>query len=311
MAHLAEGLLSTHFLTMIATGIVVGTGARISMIKEDTRQHPSVPNGVFINVVTGMIAATIGAVFPVALLTKNFIGLSFLMLAVQQFRDVRKTERESLNDLEKTEYSPRGAAYIDGIAKTFEARNYISLLSALFCVITMMLIPVHSPLLKIAAGVLVALLVIYFLHRFTKGKTIGEYADVAVGTISFVGTMLHIDDIPVANVGLPEARELLQQEGIGIMIVPQSIGAQIALANYGQRQTVVHEAARTFGLKRYLYMRRDFHTGRFCFAIVPIRREVGALLEMVAEVPLLESTRKSERMQNPDLIPDAKGDGVE
>jgi len=47
------------------------------------------------------------------------------------FRDVRKMERDSLKDLENTEYTARGNAYIDGIAKTFEARNYFALIVSL------------------------------------------------------------------------------------------------------------------------------------------------------------------------------------
>jgi hypothetical protein len=305
---MAQDLLSTEYMTMIATGILVGTGARISTIKEDTRQYPSYPNGVFINVVTGLIAATIGAVFPITLITKNFVGVSFLMLAVQQFRDVRKTERESLNDLEKTEFTPRGSAYIDGIAKTFESRNYLALICSLLSVTVMLVIPGDRRWLEIPLGVVIPVLALYLLRRFTKGKKMGDFTDVKLAAIKFEGSMLYVDDIPVANVGLPEAQELLLQEGIGVIISPRTVGGQVAIANYGQRQTVIHEAARTFGLKRYLYMRRDFRTGRFCFAIVPIRRDEGALLELVAEVPLLESTRKSERLRNPAVLPDSKGD---
>ncbi|MBU5266162.1 YIEGIA domain-containing protein [Virgibacillus proomii] len=40
-----------------------------------------------------------------ALISKHFIALT---LAVQQFRNVRKMEKESLNDLENTEYTYRG-----------------------------------------------------------------------------------------------------------------------------------------------------------------------------------------------------------
>ncbi|MBL0387659.1 YIEGIA domain-containing protein [Tumebacillus sp. ITR2] len=305
---MAQALLSPEYLTMIATGFVVGTAARMSTIKEDTRQYPSYPNGKFINVITGAVAATIGAVFPITLITQNFVGVSFLMLAVQQFRDVRKTERESLKDLEQSEYTPRGAAYIDGIAKTFESRNYLSLVASLLCVLTMMLIPGHQYVLEIPAGALLAFLVVYLLRRYTKGKNIGDFADIKLATLSFEGSMLHVDDIPVANVGLPEAQDLLKQEGLAVMITPRTVGASIALAHYGQRQTIIHEASRTFGLKRYLYMRRDFHNGRFCFAFVPIRRDAGSLLELVAEVPLLESTRKSERLSNQNVLPDQGGD---
>ncbi|KEO84387.1 YIEGIA domain-containing protein [Tumebacillus flagellatus] len=300
---MAEGLLSPEYWTIIGTGFVVGTVTRMLTIKEDTRQYPSYPNGKFINMITGGVAATIGAVFPIALLTKNFVGASFLMLAVQQFRDVRKTERESLQDLDKTEFIPRGAAYIDGISKTFESRNYLSLVASLLAVLTMLLIPGRRYALEIPIAAVLAFLVVWLLRRFTKGKNIGDFADVKLGKISFQGSTLCVDDVQVADVDKQEGIDLLQQEGLAVMVTPKTPGAAIALAHYGQRQTVVHEAARTFGLKRYLYMRRDVHQNRFCFAFVPIRRDEGALLELVAEVPLLESTRKSERLSNPNLLP--------
>src|SRR5699024_12165990 len=107
-------------LTIIIVAITIGTFARILLLKEDVRQYPSFPNGYFINIVIGFVAASLGAVAIPALMSKNFVAVTFLSLALQQFREVRKMEKERLTDLEKTEYTYRGAAYIDGIDKTFE-----------------------------------------------------------------------------------------------------------------------------------------------------------------------------------------------
>ncbi|GAA3328919.1 hypothetical protein GCM10020331_074840 [Ectobacillus funiculus] len=93
--------ISHEHIVMIVTAIIVGTLARILNIKEDFRQYPSYPNGYMIHLVTGFIAAALGAVAIPALMTKNFIAVTFLSLAIQQFRDVRKSERDSLKDLEK------------------------------------------------------------------------------------------------------------------------------------------------------------------------------------------------------------------
>lgn len=294
---------------MITTGFVVGTFARIVTLKEDYRQYPSYPNGFVIHIVTGAVAAAIGAVAIPALLTKNFVGVSFLALAIQQFRDVRRMEKVSLQELEKSEFSPRGTAYIDGIAKTFEARNYVALLSAFLCVLVMALLPGYRPLSDVIGGVLAGLLAIWLLRRYTKGKKVGDISDIKLAKIRFDERgKLFVDDIAVQNVGLPAARERFEREGVAVMITPRYADGGIVLANYGQRQAIVHEAARTFGLKRYHYMRRDFETGRICFAMIPIRRDEGALLQLVAEVPLLESTKKSARMRSPELLPGKKGE---
>jgi uncharacterized protein len=306
---MAEGLLSPEMMTMITTGFLVGTYARFSTIKEDYRQFPSYPNGYLIHVVTGAVAAAIGAVAIPALLTKNFVGVSFLALAIQQFRDVRKMERDSLQKLEETELAPRGAAYIDGIAKTFESRNYFALITSFVCVLVMTLIKGHRPLLEVPVGAVAGLLAMWIVHRVTKGKTVGEYADIRRAEIRFEGDMLYVDDIPVNNVGLPDARQFFLEEGLAVMVTPRTPDASIMLANFGQRQAMLHEAARTLGLKRYAYMRRDFRNGRFCFALIPIRRDPELLLQIVAGVPILESNHKSARMRDPRVLPGQGGQG--
>lgn len=124
---MSNGNISEEHIILIITAIILGTLARVLTIKEDYRQYPSYPNGYLIHLITAFIAASLGAVAVPALMTKNFVAVTFLVLAIQQFRDVRKMERNSLKDLENTEYTYRGDAYIDGIAKTFESRNYFAL----------------------------------------------------------------------------------------------------------------------------------------------------------------------------------------
>jgi uncharacterized membrane protein YeaQ/YmgE (transglycosylase-associated protein family) len=300
---LAAEVLSTEHLTMITTGFLVGTYARVVTIKEDYRQYPSYPNGWLIHFITGCVAAAIGSVMLPALLTKNFVGISFLTLAIQQFRDVRKTERQSLEGLEKTEFVPRGSAYIDGIAKTFESRNYTSLVVAFICVLAMVLIPGHRMLIDVPAGVIAGFLLIFVLKRFTKGKTLGDIADIKQATLHFKANMLYVEDIAVYNIGLPDVQQRFEREGIAVMLTPKAHDGRIVLANYGQRQAIIHEVARTLGLKRYIYQRRNMDDGRVCFAFIPIKSDIGAMLELVANVPLLESNKKSLRLRNANIIP--------
>jgi uncharacterized protein len=302
-----QGLLSHEFLSMITTGFVVGSFARISMIQQDQRQYPSYPNGSLIHIVTGMVAAVVGALFLPAVLTKNFIGVSFLALAIQQFRDVRKTEGSSLQALESSEFTPRGSAYIDGIAKTFEARNYIALLTAAITTLTMWLIPGHKNMVEIPAGAIVGLLLLWLLRRSSKGKTVGDIADVQIGGIRFEVNDLYVDDIRITNIGLPEVRERLTREGIGVIVAPHDTHARIALANDGQRQAIEHEVARSLGLKCYHYKQRDLDTGQICFALIPIHHSEHDLLRVIKHVPLLESTKKSKRMRNAEILPGGGG----
>jgi uncharacterized protein len=75
-------VISTEPVMMILTAIAVGTIARIVTVKEDFRQYPSYPNGYLTNLVTGFVAASLGAVAIPALMTKNFIAVTFLTLAI-------------------------------------------------------------------------------------------------------------------------------------------------------------------------------------------------------------------------------------
>lgn len=85
------------------------------------------------------------------------------------------------------EYIQRGEAYIDCIAKTFESRNYICLITALLTVLAMKITffsqTIYSELVGIAAGSLV----IFLYYRFTKGKTIDHICTIQLGKIEVRG----------------------------------------------------------------------------------------------------------------------------
>jgi len=298
-----DGVLSKEHIILIVTSIIVGTLARIITIKEDFRQYPSYPNGYLIHLVTGFVAAALGAVAIPALMTKNFVAVTFLTLAIQQFRDVRKSERESLKDLENTEYAYRGDAYIDGIAKTFESRNYFALIVALATGITIQLVDSKSSLVKIISGAIVGFLFLYILKRFSKGKTIGDVAEVNEAKIEVKNHELYVDGMYVSNLlGTENAAQLFQEEGRAVVISPKKDYLRVTLENFGQRQAALFEATRTLGVKRYHFTRRDFENGRVVIALVPIINDIEKLIEAVKKTPLLESTKKSESVMKTNMV---------
>jgi uncharacterized protein len=297
------GPIAKEQVILIVTSIVIGTLARILTFKEDFRQYPSYPNGYMIHLVTGFIAACLGAVAVPALMTKNYVAVTFLALAIQQFRDVRKSERESLKDLENNEYAYRGDAYIDGISKTFESRNYFALIVSLVTAITMELIKTKSSWIDVICGSVVGLLVLFILKRFSKGKTIGDIAEVTEGSIEVKNHELFVDGIYVSNLlGTDNAAKLIQQEGLAVVIHPKEAPFRVTLENFGQRQAALFEATRTLGLKRYHFTRRDFENGRVVIALVPILNDKDKLIEAVKKTPLLESTKKTKAVMNSNLI---------
>ncbi|TWD96378.1 hypothetical protein FB550_11126 [Neobacillus bataviensis] len=297
------GPLERDQVILIVTSLIIGTLARIITIKEDFRQYPSYPNGYLIHLVLGFVAAALGAVAIPALMTKNFIAVTFLTLAIQQFRDVRKSERDSLKDLENTEFAYRGDAYIDGISKTFESRNYFSLIVALGCAITIQLVDSKSSLINIISGAIVGFILIYILKRFSKGKTIGDISEVKEGKIEVKNHELFVDGIYVTNLlGTENASKLFQEEGRAVVIFPRQEHFRVTLENFGQRQAALFEATKTLGVKRYHFTRRDFNDGRVVIALVPIINDIDGLIEVVKKTPLLESSKKSPAVMKSNMV---------
>jgi len=295
-------MLSAADITLIVTGIIMGTAARLITLKVDFRQIPTYPSAYFNNIVLGLIASALGAIAIPAILAKDYASVTFLTVAVQQFREVRTAERDSLDKLEHSEYIQRGEAYIDGIAKTFESRNYISLVTALLTVLVMKLADLPNPLLNVALGVLTGLLVIFFCHRFTKGKTIDYICTVRLGKIEVRGSELYVDDMFVTNyLGTDRSREAFLKEGIAVVLEPKDDASRVTLENYGQRQAVLFEAARALGVKRYKFMRRNFATGKVILAFVPILNNPDQLIQAIRNTPILENSRKIKRIMDTQL----------
>jgi len=297
-----DGVISSEQIALIVTAIIIGTLARVLTIKEDYRQYPSYPNGYLIHLITGFVAAALGAVAIPALMTKNFVAVTFLTLAIQQFRDVRKTERESLKDLENTEYAYRGDAYIDGISKTFEARNYFALIVSFATGLTIQLVNTNSIWINIIFGTIVGFIVLFVLKRFSKGKTVGDIANVKEGKVEIKGSELFVDGIYVSNqLGTENARKLFEKEGLAVVIYPREEHFRITLDNYGQRQAILFETTRSVGVKRYHFTRKEYEEGRVVITLVPIINDINKLVETVKNTPLLESAKKSHSVMQTNL----------
>lgn len=291
------GFLSKSELIIIVIGIITGTAARLITLRVDFRQVPTYPSALFNNVVQGFIAASLGAVAIPAVLAGDFAAVTFLTVAVQQFRDIRTAEMESLGNLEHTEYAKRGQAYIDGISKTFESRSYISLVTSFVSVLAMQLTGSGNILLLAAFGTVSGAVVMITLYRFTKGKMIGIICDIVPGKIEVKGSELYVDGIFVTNfLGTDLSRELMSSQGLAVVIKPRDEGSRMTLENAGQRQAVAFEAFRTLGVKQYNFVRRDIPSGKVILAFIPIERDMDKLIYVVSHTPILENSRKIKRI---------------
>jgi hypothetical protein len=234
-----------------------------------------------------------------ALILQDFTAITFLALATQHFRDIRKMEFESMLKLDHVGFSKRGEAYIDGIAKTYEARHYISLVSAIVTVLVMLIVGKAYPILQVAVGLAAGLAATMLMKRYTKGKSVGDICEIKPGTIRVEGSELYVDDVFVSSVlGTARSRDLFLREGLAVVVTPKDDIFRISLDNYGQREAMLFEACRALGVKRFRFSRKSFSKGVIVIALVPIVRNIDTMMDAIKSTPILESSRKVHKIMN-------------
>ncbi|MFZ5644162.1 MAG: YIEGIA family protein [Bacillota bacterium] len=279
------------YLFMVIAGTLAGTLSRVMLLRIDYRQYPGYPHGMIAHISLGFIASAIGAVSVPAILKPDFAAVTFLALAAQQFREIRGIERKTLDNLDQTELVRRGNDYIEGIARTFEARNYLVM-------ITSLLVTVAYYWGKIPAAVIMAVLLITFSRTFMSGETIGDICEVVPAKLHFSGNLLKVDEIDVMNVGLREMKDKILEEGLAVRIIPKGLNAAAILHDMGQRMAIAHTAATILGVKKDIdtpeftpLARKNIDTGEVGLYILPFINDMEALILAVKRTPVLESAR--------------------
>lgn len=300
-----------QILYNIVPAIIMGMIARIDMLRVDSRQYPTYPQGVVSHLTLGAIAAVLGSVAFPSLLLKEFNAVTFLSLAAQQFRDVRRMERESLDNIEQTELVPRGTAYIEDISKAFEARNYMVIITSLSVSITIYLIGLLklNIWIRIAGGIIIGFCVIAILKKMLQRTNIKDIAEIKPAKLEFEGSLLKINDIIIMNVGLESSKEIYLTKALAIEIIPKNANASITLSNIGQRQAILHNASIQLGIRKdvdepdfFPMARRNHATGSIVIAIIPMHNDMDLLIKTVLETPVLESAKRKTKIseQNGD-----------
>lgn len=277
-------------VTTISLGTLMGVLARAYMLRSDYRQYPGYPHGYVTHMSLGFIASALGSVAIPAIVAREYAAVTFLALAAEQFRNIRNMERESLAALEEAELVARGHDYIEGIARVFEARNYLVMVTALVSSAAYYLS--RWPLISIIAGLSSILLT----SQLMRGKIISDIAEVRVGKINFDGPLLKVGNIDIMNIGLPKMREKILSDALGVVIHPKDDNARATLHNMGQRQAIAHVATSIIGTKKDVdtpeftpTVRKDIDTGAIAFYCVPTEKDIESLVFAVEKVPVLES----------------------
>lgn len=289
-------------VSVIFIAIVMGTLARVLMIRVDYRQYPSYPQSFVSHLILGFVAACLGAVVTPAFLSEDYAAVTFLALATGQFKDIRSMERDSLERLESMELVRRGEAYIEDIAKRFEARNYVAFLTSFsVCTLSSILDYVFNlqVLILLILEVVFGLLLIFFLRNILKPNTIADIADVKEGKIHFKGPLLMVDDVVIMNIGYQVSKDIILEKGMGITIYPKGENAIATLANIGQRQAIIHNLASQLGIRKDVdepdftpLARREPSTGNISLFILTMNNIPHDGIVITKNVPVLESARR-------------------
>lgn len=289
------------YLIVIFAGILAGTAARVVLLRIDYRQYPGYPHGYLSHVSLGFIASALGAVAVPAILKPDFAAVTFLALAAQQFREIRTLERRTLESLERTELVKRGLDYIEGIARTFEARNYLVMGSSF-------LTSLAAQLGGLPAAGITAFAALMFSRYFMSGEVIGDICEVVPARISFEGPILKVDEIGLVNVGLPSMREKILLEGLAVKIRPRDGNARATVHDIGQRTAIAFTAAVILGTKKDVDIpeftplaRKNPDTGEVGLYIMPIEKDMEQLIAAVRLTPVLESARSKPLTAGPLL----------
>lgn len=283
-----------NYLLTLVVATVAGFLARFYMLRRDYRQYPSYPQGWAIHLFLGFIGASIGAVIVPAVLEGDYSAVSFLLLAASQFREVRNVERETLTAMEATEMVKRGTAYIEGIARVFEARNYLAIWVSLVAAIASELF-VSLGWWRVAISVVVGALVAIVLLKLMQGDEIHDIATVELTEVKFDGALAIIGETVMMNVGLPASRQVYQERGLAAIVRPNGPNAKATLANLGQMQAIAHDISSMIGVymdvgeQEFIPMvRRNPATGSLAVLMVPSEKDEEAFLAAIRRVPVLE-----------------------
>lgn len=277
------------YLIVITAGILAGTLSRIIMLRSDYRQYPGYPHGYLSHLLLGFIASALGAVAVPAVLKPEYTAVTFLALAAQQFREIRDMERRTLESLERTELIKRGFDYIEGIARTFEARNYLVMATAFATSLA-------TQFGGLPAGGVVAVLTLLISRSFMSGEVVGNICDVVPARLSFNGPVLMVDEIGIVNVGLKDMREDILKNGLAVKIKPKDGNARSIIHDIGQRNAIAFTAAVILGTRKDVdtpeytpLVRKNTETGEAGLYIMPVERDMEQLIAAVKLTPVLES----------------------
>ena len=297
--------------------MIIGIMSRLIMLNLDQKQYPSQPDILVSQIVLAFVASSLGALLIPALVNRSYTSITFLSLAAEQFRQVRNNRRDTLQSLEGTQLVPRGNSFIEEIARTYEVRNYMCIVTSFLTVSVFYVLDGEFNVaenIALIISTIVGLVTAYILKKSLSRQSIGDIAEVSIVDISFVNeSILKVGSLQgITNIGLKKDRERYLKEGIGIEIRPKNnsyINASI-LNNPGQRQVICYNLYSRLGVLRESnepvftpIPRKDPNTQAILIAFIPMEKNEKKVIEAVKSCPILASARgKNLSLKNLSII---------
>jgi len=295
-----------EYVLPILFGVSAGTLTRILMLRTDYRQYPTYLHGRTIHISLGFIASLLGTLVVPAVIEEEYTAVTLLTVAATQFRDVRNMERNTLTELDDFELVTRGKTYIEGIAISFESRNYLVMITSLLTTFTYILGDFYYAI----ATALICMVLCSFLK---SGSTLGEIVNIEYKELSFEGAGLYVDNIYIMNIGLKERQEEIAKYGMGFILTPKNMNVISTISNLGQRQAILHDVSVTLGVFRDSgtpaltpLIKRDLDDGRIGVFVLPQIKDIEIAKEVIAAVPVLENAVKMPTESYPSKGDDKK-----
>ena len=285
--------------------VVIGILSRIIMINLDQRQYPTQPNILLSQLVLAFVASSLGALLIPALLERSYTSITFLSLAAEQFRQVRENRRNTLQNLEEQQLVKRGNAFIEEIARTYEVRNYMCIVTSFFTIglyyILLTEINIGSNIALIISSISGLVLALILRKLLSRGE-ISDIADVVEVDISFVNeSIMQIGELKgITNIGLESDRKRFLEKGIGIEIIPKDNSYKNAgiLYDPGQRQAIAYNLYSRLGILRegnepafVPLPRRNPNKESLVLAFIPIEKDAQKVIEAVKSAPIVSSAK--------------------
>ena len=286
-------------------GIIIGVISRIIMLNLDQKQYPSQPNILVSQIVLAFVASSLGALLIPALINRSYTSITFLSLAAEQFRQVRSNRRDTLESLEGSQLVTRGNSFIEEIARTYEVRNYVCIVTSFFKVASYYILTGEFKLnenMSIIISTIIGILITFLLKKILSRQSIGDVAEVSIVDIKFVNeTILQVGSLKgITNVGLKSDRERYLKYGIGVEIRPKNNSyANASILNYpGQRQAICYNLYSRLGVLRESnepvftpIPRKDPNSQAIFLAFIPMIKDESKVIEAVKSAPILASAK--------------------